>query len=255
MPRTRQLVAVTHVSNVLGTVNPIERIVALGARRRRAGAGCTARRRATTSGRRPGPRLRLLRAVAPQDVRPDRHGRAVGSLLEHLAAMPPWQGGGDMIRRVSFAKHQLHRAPARSRPGRRTSSASSGSPRRSTTCRRLDRPRSLAHEDALLALRRHPGAVVPGLRLIGEPRERVGVLCSCRRRAPATTTVRSLDRQGIAVRTGQHCAQPVHDAVRPPGVRSRVLGRLQHHAEDDRLSLPPSCARLRVTRAQVSELR
>ena len=107
--RTR-FVSAIHVSNALGTVNPVERMVELahargrpGAARRRAGARAPARGRA-------GARLRVLRVLRPQDVRADRHRRALRQGVGPRA-MPPYQGGGDMIASVTFEKTTYNTLP------------------------------------------------------------------------------------------------------------------------------------------------
>ena len=127
-----KLIAVTHVSNALGTMNPVKEIVG-DAPGRASRCWSTAPRRPAPRRRRRGSRLRLLRLLGPQALRPDRHRRALRQGVVALDAMPPYQGGGDMIASRLVRGDDLHRAPLRSsRRGRPTSRRSSASAPRST---------------------------------------------------------------------------------------------------------------------------
>ena len=105
-PRTR-LVAVTHISNVLGTVTPVDRYHPHRPGTWRPGAGRRLPGRAAPGRRRAGPRLRLLRLHRPQGLRADRHRRALRQGAICSNAMPPFLGGGDMIRSVTFEKTEF----------------------------------------------------------------------------------------------------------------------------------------------------
>ena len=113
--RTR-LLAVAHVSNALGTVNPVRELVAHGAHARRSRAGGRRPGGAAPAGGRAGAGLRLLRLLGPQGLRPTGIGVLYGraALLER---MPPWQGGGDMIATSPSSRPPTTPLPARFEAG------------------------------------------------------------------------------------------------------------------------------------------
>ncbi len=115
IPRTK-LVAMTHVSNALGTVMPVKEVVAPPTPRRR-GAARRLPGGAAPEGRRAGAGRGLLRLHRPQGLRPDRHWRALRRKAELLAAMPPYQGGGEMIASVSFEEVTYKEPPHRFEAG------------------------------------------------------------------------------------------------------------------------------------------
>ena len=183
----------SHVSNALGTINPVEEIVALAHAR---GVpvlvdGAQAAPHLPVDVR--GARLRLLRLLRPQDVRPDRHRRALRheALLETL---PPYQGGGDMIHSVTLREDDLQRAAVQVRGGhaehRRAPSASA--PPSTTLDARRPRPRSPAHEHELLVYAtealcaRSPAALVGTARAQGRR-----ALVRARTASTRTTSARS----------------------------------------------------------------
>ena len=215
-PRTR-LVAVIHVSNALGTVNPVEADDRAWRTRRRAGAGrrrpggvrtcrSTCRRSTATS--------TLLR---PQDLRPDRHRRALrqGRAARGDAALP---GRRRHDRSVTFEKTTYNALPYKfeagtpniagavgpRRRGRlpRRRSASTASPRTRTSCS------AYAHRRAA---RRSPACASSARRA-----HKAGVLSFVMEGVHPHDIGTILDREGVAIRTGHHCAQPVMDRFGMP---------------------------------------
>jgi len=207
--RTR-LVAVGHVSNALGTVNPVGEIV----------------RRAQVAGA-----LALVdgaqaAAHLPIDVRaldadfyvfsghkmfgPTGTGALYGkaALLE---AMPPYQGGGDMIASVSFEKTTYNAVPHKFEAGTPNIAGVVGLGAAVAYLEGLDRDAARAHEDALLAEATERIGGLPGLRLIGRARHKSSVLSFVVDGVHPHDIGTVLDREGVAIRTGQHCAQPVMD--------------------------------------------
>jgi len=207
--RTR-LVAVGHVSNALGTVNPVGEIV----------------RRAHVAGA-----LALVdgaqaAAHLPIDVRaldadfyvfsghkmfgPTGTGALYGkaALLE---AMPPYQGGGDMIASVSFEKTTYNAVPHKFEAGTPNIAGVVGLGAAVAYLEGLDRDAARAHEDALLAEATERIGGLPGLRLIGRARHKSSVLSFVVDGVHPHDIGTVLDREGVAIRTGQHCAQPVMD--------------------------------------------
>ena len=226
-PRTR-IVAMSHVSNALGTINPFGEIIEQAHAR---GAVVL------IDGAQAVPHL----AVDVQALDCDFYvfsshkmfgPTGVGVLYGRrslLEAMPPYQGGGDMIASVTFEKTALQRRAVQVRSGhaehrrrrgvrrrdRLPDGASIGMPRSRTRMRcSSTRPRGCAR------FRR--------ARIIGEARHKTGVLSFLLEGVHPHDAGTILDREGVAVRTGQHCAQPVMDPLRRHGDDSRIARHLQH---------------------------
>ena len=147
-----------------------------------------------------------------------------------LEAMPPWQGGGDMIRSVTFEKTTYNALPYKFEAGTPNIAGAIGL----GAAHRLRRPASAstriaAHEHDLLALRdRARCSAIPGLRLVGTAREKAGVLSFVLDGVHPHDIGTMLDREGIAIRTGHHCAQPVMDRFGMPATARASFGALQH---------------------------
>ena len=171
--RTR-MVAVVWVSNVLGTVNPVHEIVGHRPRARRAGPDRRGAGRAAPAGRRAGARRRLPRLLGPQALRAVGRRRALRARPSILEAMPPYQGGGDMIERVTLrAGRPSTRSRSASRPARPTSPASSPWVPPSTTSR-ASASSAIARARAASSWPTRTRALnqIPGLRMIGTAREK-----------------------------------------------------------------------------------
>jgi cysteine desulfurase/selenocysteine lyase len=206
-PRTK-LVSIAHVSNALGTVLPVERMVALA---HRWGAPVL---------------VDGAQAVAhmPVDVRsidcdfyafsghkalgPTGIGVLYGksALLER---MPPFQGGGDMIKAVSFEKTVYNDPPYKFEAGTPNIAGAVGLGAALDYLSGLGLDRIAAYEHELLAYGTAALAAVAGVRLIGTAREKAGVLSFVVEGVHAHDVGTILDREGVAVRTGHHCAMPV----------------------------------------------
>jgi len=219
--RTR-LVAVSQVSNVLGTVVPIGQVVQAA---HRAGA------RVLVDG---------AQAVAhlPVDVRaldvdfyafsghkvfaPTGIGVLYGK-PEVLEAMPPWQGGGNMIEDVTFERSTYQRPPARfeAGTGNIADAVALGAALDYLTGIGLERVAGYEHD--LLGYATRKLTAVPGLRLIGTAERKAGVLSFVLEGRRPEEVGSALDREGIAVRAGHHCAQPI---LRRYGLESAVRASL-----------------------------
>ncbi|HZZ85099.1 MAG TPA: cysteine desulfurase [Anaeromyxobacteraceae bacterium] len=206
-PRTR-LLAIAHVSNALGTVNPVREAAALAHAR-----GVPV----LVDGAQGAPHL-------PVDVRelgcdfyafsghklygPTGIGVLWGR-LEHLEAMPPWQGGGDMILSVSFERTIYNRVPYKFEAGTPNMAGAAGLGAALDWLERLGAEALLAHERDLCGYAAARLAAVPGVRLVGTPRERAGVVSFLMDDVHPHDIGTILDREGVAIRTGHHCAQPL----------------------------------------------
>ncbi|HXE80636.1 MAG TPA: cysteine desulfurase [Vicinamibacterales bacterium] len=207
--RTR-MVAVGHVSNALGTINPVEDII----------------RRAHDVGARVLVDGAQAAAHLPIDVRaldadfyvfsghkmfgPTGTGVLYGK-AELLERMPPYQGGGDMIESVTFEKTTYNAIPYKFEAGTPNIAGVIGLGAAIKYLEGLDRAAARAHEDELLAAATARLDQMPGVRLIGRARRKSGVVSFVIDGVHPHDIGTVLDREGVAIRTGQHCAQPVMD--------------------------------------------
>lgn len=130
---------------------------------------------------------------------------------ELLAQMPPWQGGGDMIETVTMEASTWAAPPARFEAGTPNIVGAIGLGAALEYVMALDLPGMAAHEADLLAYGTEKLSEIAGLRLIGQARERHAILSFVIDGVHPHDIGAILDRQGIAVRSGHHCAQPVMD--------------------------------------------
>jgi cysteine desulfurase/selenocysteine lyase len=206
-PRTR-LVAVTHVSNVLGTINPIRRIVEIAHAR-----GV----RVLVDGAQAAPHLKVdVRALGCDFYALSGHKMygptGIGVLYgrrELLESMPPYQGGGDMILSVTFEKTVYNKPPYKFEAGTPNMAGAIGLGAAVDFLGLLGPEAIAAHEQIVQAYALQALAAVPGLRLIGTAAQKVGVLSFVLDGIHPHDIGTILDREGIAIRTGHHCAQPL----------------------------------------------
>jgi cysteine desulfurase/selenocysteine lyase len=205
--RTR-LVAVAHVSNALGTIVPVKRMIEAAHRRGIA---------VLVDGAQAAPHLR----VDVRDLDCDFYTfsghktygpTGIGVLYGKttlLEAMPPYQGGGDMIKSVSFEKTVYNDLPYKFEAGTPNIAGAIGLGVALEYLDGLGLDRVAAHEHALLVHGTERLSALPGLRLVGTAREKASVLSFLVDGVHAHDVGSILDREGIAVRTGHHCAMPV----------------------------------------------
>ncbi len=206
-PRTR-LLAVTHVSNALGTVNPIRRIVEMAHAR-----GVPV----VVDGAQALPHLPVdvgelgcdFYAFSGHKVFGPTGIGALWGKAEHLEAMPPWQGGGDMILSVSFERTVFNQIPYKFEAGTPPMAEAVGLGAAVDWLQGLDRAGAAAHERDLLAYGTSRLQEIAGLRLVGTAPEKAGVLSFVLDEVHPHDIGTVLDREGVAIRTGHHCAQPV----------------------------------------------
>src|SRR5215470_13512482 len=206
-PRTR-LVAVAHVSNALGTVLPVKRIVE---------AAHAQGAVVLVDGAQAVPHSRVdVRALGADFYAFSGHKMygptGIGILYgreELLAAMPPWQGGGEMILTVSFDKTTYNDLPYKFEAGTPNISGAVGLAAAMDYMESLGIEAIAAHEARLLALATTEIARVPGIELVGTAAHKASVLSFTLAGVHAHDLGTILDTQGIAVRTGHHCAMPV----------------------------------------------
>ena len=205
-----KIVAVGHVSNALGTINPVKAMIAKAHQR---GAVVL------VDGAQAAPHL----VIDVQDLDCDFYvlsshkmfgPTGVGVLYGRprlLESMPPYQGGGDMIASVTFEKTKYNQVPYRFEAGTPNIAGVAGFGAAIDYLSALDRDAALAHEDDVLAYATGQVRAIGGVRIVGEARQKTGVLSFVLDGAHPHDAGTILDQQGVAVRTGQHCAQPVMD--------------------------------------------
>jgi len=213
--RTR-VVAVAHVSNVLGTVNPVARLADLAHRHGAVlvvdGAQSVAHRWVDVQAL----GCDFFAASAHKMYGPTGVGFLWGrkGLLD---AMPPWQGGGGMIQQVSFEETTYAPVPARFEAGTPPISQVLGMAEAARWIRALDWPAVEAHETALLEYATGLVSARRGVRLIGTAREKVSVLSFVVDGVHPHDVGTVLDLHGVAVRASHHCAQPLMRRFGIPG--------------------------------------
>ncbi|MGA2538095.1 MAG: family 2A encapsulin nanocompartment cargo protein cysteine desulfurase, partial [Terracidiphilus sp.] len=140
-----------------------------------------------------------------------------------LASMPPWQGGGNMIVDVTFEKTTYHAAPARFEAGTGNIADAVGLGAALDYVEEIGRESIEAYEHDLLNYATAGLLTVPGLRMIGTAREKAGVLSFVMDDVRTEDVGVALNQEGIAVRAGHHCAQPI---LRRMGVEGSVRASL-----------------------------
>jgi cysteine desulfurase/selenocysteine lyase len=220
-PRTR-LVAVSHISNALGTINPVKEMTALA---HAAGAVVL------IDGAQAVPHT----AVDVQEIGCDFYTfsghkvygpSGVGALYGRAAvleAMPPWQGGGDMIATVTFEKSTWAPIPSKFEAGTPNIAGTIGLGAALEWVEGIGLEAIAAHESELLRHGTEILSAVPGLRLIGTAPRKAGVLSFVLDGIHPHDIGTILDYEGVAVRTGHHCAQPVMDRFGVPATARASL--------------------------------
>lgn len=233
-PRT-VLVAVAHVSNALGTVMPVGEIVRMAHAR-----GVPV----LIDGAQAVPHLRVdVRELDCDFYAFSGHKvfgpTGIGVLYgreDLLERMPPYQGGGDMIRSVTFEKTIYNELPYKFEAGTPHISGAIGLGAALDYVSQIGIDRVTAHERELLAYGTEALRAIPGLRLIGTAREKAGVLSFVLEGVHPHDVGTVLDRDGIAVRTGHHCAQPVMNRFGVPATTRASLAFYNTKAEIDALA-------------------
>jgi len=232
-PRTR-IVAVTHASNVIGAINPINAIAAMA---HEAGAVVV------VDGAQSAPHLRVdLGAIDCDFFACSGHKlygpTGIGLLYgkpELLEAMPPWQGGGGMIREVQIGRSTYAPPPERFEAGTPPIAEVVGLGAALDYVSRWDWEALVAYEQDIVAEAGRKLAGVPGLRILGEGADRVSVLSLVLDGIHPHDAGTVLDTLGIAVRAGHHCAQPLMRRFGVTATLRASFGAYNTHQEIDTL--------------------
>lgn len=232
-PRTK-IAAFAHVSNALGTINPVKRMTELAHAQ---GAVVL------VDGAQAAPHMRVdVRAIGCDFYAFSGHKvygpSATGALYGRealLQAMPPWQGGGDMIASVSFEKSTWNELPYKFEAGTPNVAGVIALGAALEWVNRLGLGAIAAHEQALLEHGTRLLSGIDGVRLVGTAREKAGVLSFVIQGVHPHDAGTVLDHEGIAVRTGHHCAQPVMDRFGIPATTRASLACFNTTQELDAL--------------------
>ncbi|QJD58340.1 cysteine desulfurase [Pseudomonas sp. gcc21] len=229
-----KMVACGHVSNALGTINPVEQIIGMA---HASGALCL---------------IDGAQAISHFDVDvqaldcdfyvfsahklfgPTGLGVLYGK-LDLLDAMPPYQGGGEMIETVSFAGTTYNQLPYKFEAGTPHIAGVIGFGAAIDYLQQLDRQGAQAHEQALLAYAEKRARETPGVQLVGTSASKTSVLSFLLEGTHPQDVGMLLDQQGVAVRTGNHCAQPIMDQFGIPGTIRASFAFYNTRADVDRL--------------------
>jgi cysteine desulfurase/selenocysteine lyase len=206
-PRTR-ILAVTHVSNALGTVVPVKELI-----RRAHAKGVPV----LVDGAQAVTHFRVDVVDLDCDFYAFSGHKLFGPMgigvlygkKERLESMPPYQGGGDMILSVTMEKTIYNRVPYRFEAGTPDVAGAVGLGAAIDYLERVGLDAISAHDRELLAYAEQAVGGVPGVRILGQGRERSGVVSFVMDDIHPHDIGTILDREGIAVRTGHHCAQPL----------------------------------------------
>jgi cysteine desulfurase/selenocysteine lyase len=232
-PRTK-IVAVSHLSNALGTINPVRKIVELAHARNIP---------VLVDGAQAAPRLQVdvqslgcdFYAISGHKLyAPTGIGVLYGK-AELLEAMPPYQGGGDMIASVTFDKTIYNRLPYKFEAGTPNIADTIGLGAAIEYLERLGIDHIEQHEHDLLAYATRQVQSISGINIVGTAKEKAGVLSFTMEGIHPHDIGTILDNEGIAVRTGHHCAQPVMQRFDIPATARASFGLYNTRAEVDAL--------------------
>jgi cysteine desulfurase / selenocysteine lyase len=229
-----KFVSLTHVSNALGTILPVREMIQIAHRR---GAKVLI----------DGAQAVSHFPVNVQDLDADFYAlsghklfapSAIGVLYGKKALldeMPPWQGGGNMIQRVTFENSTFADPPQRFEAGTAALGPAVGLGAAVDYLDRIGMENVATHERALLAYATEKLARIPGVTLIGTAPEKAGVVSFITDKIPAEEMGKILDQDGIAVRAGHHCAQPTMDRFGLEATVRPSLALYNTHDEIDQL--------------------
>lgn len=232
-PKTK-LVAVSHLSNALGTINPIREIVRLAHEKNIP---------VLVDGAQAAPRM----AVDVQELDCDFYAisghklygpTGIGVLYgkkKLLEAMPPYQGGGDMIASVTFEKTIYNRLPYKFEAGTPDIAGVIALGAAVEYLEQLGLEKIEKHEHELLAYATEKVSAIPGVKLIGTAKNKAGVLSFVMEGIHPHDIGTILDHEGIAIRTGHHCAQPVMQRFGIPATARASFGLYNTKEEIDAL--------------------
>jgi cysteine desulfurase/selenocysteine lyase len=229
-----RLVALAHVSNALGTVNPVGRIIEMAHQRSIP---------VLLDGAQAAPHMRIdVRELDCDFYCFSGHKlfgpSGVGVLYgkeSFLESMPPYEGGGDMIRSVTFEKTTYNRLPYKFEAGTPNIAGVVGLGAAIDYINRIGADNLERHEHELLAYGTEQLLSIKGVQIVGQARHKASVLSFVLEGIHPHDIGTILDQEGIAVRTGHHCAQPVMDFFGVPATARASLALFNNKDDIDAL--------------------
>ncbi|MEO8586245.1 MAG: cysteine desulfurase, partial [Acidobacteriota bacterium] len=233
-PRTK-LAAVSHVSNALGTINPVKQFIAIAR---------AAKVPVLVDGAQAAPHLPIdvkdlgcdFYAVSAHKMYGPTGIGALYGREEWLEKLPPYQGGGDMIASVTFEKTTYNELPWKFEAGTANIAGGIGFGVAADWLSAVGLPAVAAHEHALLVRATEALSAIEGLRIVGTAPRKAAVVSFLLGDVHPHDIGTILDREGIAIRTGQHCAQPVMDRFCIPATARASFGLYNTREEVDMLA-------------------
>jgi len=227
-----KLLALVHISNALGTINPVKQV-------------CSMARARGIPVLLDGAQAMPHAQVDVQDLGCDFYclsghkmygPTGIGALWGKealLEAMPPWQGGGEMIRTVTFDKTEYNELPAKFEAGTPNIAGAAGLGAAVNYLQSLGMENIAAHEQDVLAYATEKLSVVEGLRIIGTAAHKASVISFTLEGVHPHDLGTIIDHYGVAVRTGHHCAMPLMQFYKVPATARASLGLYNTRAEID----------------------
>ncbi|MGA7296586.1 MAG: cysteine desulfurase [Rhodanobacteraceae bacterium] len=228
-----KLAGVTHVSNVLGTINPV-RELARACRQREIPL--------LVDGSQAAPHLPLdvkslgcdFYAITGHKMAGPTGTGVLWARREHLQSMPPFFGGGEMIREVKFSGTTFADPPHKFEAGTPNIAGFVGLGAAVDYLSELGMQRIAAREQELLQHATEAMRAIPGMRIIGEAAQKAAVISFLIEGTHAHDLATMLDMQGVAVRSGHHCAHPLMQFYGVPATARASLAFYNTHEEIDR---------------------
>jgi cysteine desulfurase/selenocysteine lyase len=233
-PRTR-IVSIVHVSNALGTVNPVKQIARMAHKR-----GIPV----VVDGAQAAPHLKInvrdldcdFYAISGHKMFGPTGIGALYGKAALLETMPPYQGGGDMISSVTFTKTVYNKVPHRFEAGTPSIADAIGLGAAIDYLESIDYDERSTYENELLAYMVKSLARIPGVRLIGTARDKVGVQSFIIEGIHPHDIGTILDQEGVAIRAGHHCTQPLMERFGVPATARASIAFYNTHQEIDALA-------------------
>ena len=230
-----KMVAIAHISNALGTVNPVKEIIAAAHQK---GAlvlldGAQAVPHSTVDVQ--DLDVDFYAFSAHKMCGPTGFGILYGK-ANILEAMPPYRGGGDMIDKVTFEKTTYNSIPFRFEAGTPPIAATIGMGAAIDYLTSIGMENIAARESELVTYATEKLEAIDGVSIVGTSSEKASVISFLIEGIHPTDAGTILDQEGIAVRTGHHCAQPVMDFFEIPGTARASISFYNNETDIDRLA-------------------
>lgn len=225
-----KMVALAHASNALGTINPIKKMISIAHAHQVP---------VLIDGAQAFPHMPVDMQELDCDFYVFSAHKAYGPTgvgvlygkTAMLEKMPPYQGGGDMIERVTFHKTTYNKLPAKFEAGTPNIAGVIGFGAALNYLRELGMEQVAAHEQALLTYAAQQLSEIPGIKLIGTAKEKVGVISFLLGDIHPHDVGTILDHDGIAIRAGHHCAMPLMERLHVPATVRASFG--VYNTKDD----------------------